>query len=203
MKHLESTEFRWAPRVGKEDIHKLYLSDAAGNLDETLLDEVGIGIYIRCETIKNVTERRCPTCSEQVRGANPSAEADREISCPVCRWTSTWQQYHRSYKQDRIHGGRAYPFFLAFLQEYPSCRTPREKLLAIDRLIHQLHEDIKGKYVTPAAMNLIHGKFKDIRDFIEQLAYGDNMPTQNKQLRSNLFSKMDKASEIMKQLDGE
>ena len=38
-------------------------------------------------------------------------------------------------------------------------------------------------------MNLIQGKYQDIRNFLDQLAYDDNMPDENKQLRGALFAK--------------
>jgi hypothetical protein len=70
-------------------------------------------------------------------------------------------------------------------------------MLAIDRLMHYLHEDIDDeRSVTPAAMNLVQGKRNDIREFIESLAYGGNMPEQNRSLRKELFRKMDKSTEL-------
>jgi len=57
MKFLETRDFRWAPRVRRADIFGLYMSDAEGNLAEELLDAVGIGLFVRCETIRNVRDR--------------------------------------------------------------------------------------------------------------------------------------------------
>ncbi|MGC9346528.1 MAG: hypothetical protein ACP5JG_00190 [Anaerolineae bacterium] len=54
MRFLETSDFRWARRVRKDDIYNLYLSDAADTLDETLVAEVGIGFYARCRTISMV-----------------------------------------------------------------------------------------------------------------------------------------------------
>jgi hypothetical protein len=70
-------------------------------------------------------------------------------------------------------------------------------MLAIDRLMHYLHEDIdEERSVTPAAMNLVQGKRNDIREFIESLAYSGNIPEQNRRLRNELFRKMDKSIEV-------
>ena len=70
-------------------------------------------------------------------------------------------------------------------------------MLAIDRLMHYLHEDIDDEgSVTPAAMNLVEGKRNDIREFIESLAYSENMPEQNRRLRNELFRKMDQSTEL-------
>lgn len=197
MNIYETKDFKWAPRLSKNDIYRLYKSEASGLLDEELLDEVGIGFYSRCETIKQVTERLCPSCSEVIQGAFDGNNPDRQISCQKCQWISKWKHYHRSYKTDRIHGGRAFKFFLAYLNEYPFCKTARDKMLAIDKLIHYLHEDIDDEgSVTPAAMNLVKGKRNDIREFIESLAYSGNMPEQNRRLRNELFRKMENSTEL-------
>jgi hypothetical protein len=197
VKIYETKDFKWALRLSKNDIYRLYQSEASGVLDEELLEEVGIGFYARCETIKQVTERLCPSCSAVIEGAFKGNDPDRPISCQQCQWISKWKYYHRSYKHDRIHGGRAYKYFLAYLDEYPLCRTARDKMLAIDRLMHYLHEDIdEERSVTPAAMNLVQGKRNDIREFIECLAYSGNIPEQYRRLTNELFRKMDKSIEV-------
>jgi hypothetical protein len=197
VKIYETKDFQWARRLSKNDIYRLYTSDASGFLDEELLEEVGTGFYARCETIKQVTERLCPDCSQVIQGAFDGENPDRPIACQRCQWTSKWKHYHSSYKTDRIHGGRAYRYFLAYLEEYPLCKTARDKMLAIDRLMHYLHEDIEDeRSVTPAAMNLVQGKRTDIREFIESLAYSGNMPEQNQRLRNELLRKMDQDAEL-------
>ena len=197
VKIYETKDFKWARRLSKNDIYRLYKSEASGLLNEELLDEVGIGFYSRCKTIKQVTERLCPDCSKVIQNAFDGNNPDRQISCQKCQWISKWKYYHRSFKTDRIHGGRAYRYFLAYLDEYPLCKTARDKILVIDRLMHYLHEDIDDeRSVTPAAMNLVKGKRNEIREFIESLAYSGNMPEQNRRLRIELFRKMDKSTEL-------
>ena len=199
MKFFQANDFSWAPRVSRKDIFRLYMSDASGLLDEALLNQVGISLLVRCETIRSVQERRCPSCSEVTEGAGGIGR-DRQVSCKDCGWVSEWHQYHMSYKKRGIYATRAYPYFRFFMDEYPSCRTPRSKLLAIDRLIHRLHEDQndpdRAKHVRPAAMNLIQGREKDIRQFMDQLAYSDNMPTGNRRLRADWFRKMDRTTAL-------
>jgi len=112
-----------------------------------------------------------------------------------------------SYKKRGIYATRAYPYFRSFLGEYPSCTTPRSKLLAIDKLIHRLHEDLSvpdgRKHVRPAAMNLIQGREKDIREFMDRLAYSDNMPIENKYLRAQWFRKVDRTLALRRQKEQE
>jgi hypothetical protein len=197
MNIYETKDFKWARRLSKKDIYRLYESEASGFLDEELLEEVGTGFYSRCETIRQVTERLCPSCFEVIQGAFDGDNPDRQISCHRCQWMSKWKYYHGSYKTDRIHGGRAYKYFLAYLEEYPLCKTARDKMLAIDRLLHYLHEDLdEESSVTPAAMNLVQGKRSEIREFIESLAYSGTMPEQNRRIRNELFRKMDASTEL-------
>jgi len=44
-------EIRWASRVPKRKIRELYDSEASGLVDGDLLDDVGISLYLRCESI--------------------------------------------------------------------------------------------------------------------------------------------------------
>ena len=84
----EANDFKWATRLSKNDIYRLYQSEASGLLDEQLVDEVGIGLYSRCETIEQVTERLCPRCSEVIQGAFDGDNPDRQIACQQCQWIS-------------------------------------------------------------------------------------------------------------------
>jgi hypothetical protein len=77
------------------------------------------------------------------------------------------------------------------------CKTARDKMLVIDRLLHYLHEDMDEEgSVTPAAMNVVQGKRNEIREFIESLAYSGNMPEQNRRLRNELLRKMDQSTDL-------
>ena len=138
MNFYETKDFQWAPRLSKNDIYRLYVSDASGLLDEALLEKVGIALYSRCETIRQVTERLCPQCSKVIQGAFDGDDPNRQVACQQCQWTSQWKYYHLSFKNDRIHGGRAYKYFLFYLDEYPAYKTARDKMILIDRLMHYL-----------------------------------------------------------------
>ena len=185
---------QWAPRVHMALIKKLYEADAVGLADDDLVNEVGYALLMRCEAIYRVTERRCPECGALLDGVSDGESHDRVISCPGCGWTSTWRVYHRSYKGHRIHGGRAYPEFVRFLREFPKCRTKSSKIIAIDRLIHAVHEDEpNGKAVTsPAAQNLIHAGRGAVKRMLDELAYGDEMGTERAAIRAEFYRRMGK-----------
>ncbi|HAA76110.1 TPA: hypothetical protein DCE37_13425 [Candidatus Latescibacteria bacterium] len=53
---------RWAARLKQALIRKLYAADASRLRDDRLVDEVGIALMARYESIRRVTERRCPKC---------------------------------------------------------------------------------------------------------------------------------------------
>lgn len=164
---------RWAPRVSMDAIKRLYEMDASRIIDEALVDDVGMSLLIRCEAIQRVTERRCPECGEILRDPGPPTNADRRISCPKCTWRGAWREYHKSYKGKRIHGGRAYPAFIEYLRDYPTCRTARDKILCIDRLVHAIHLSVDKVFTSPAAQNVIEGTLTEVRQFLDSLAYGD------------------------------
>src|SRR5258708_28782977 len=48
----------WAPKVRPEKIWQLYQNDARGLVDETLVDDVGLALYLRCESVLLVSAGR-------------------------------------------------------------------------------------------------------------------------------------------------
>jgi hypothetical protein len=62
--------------------------------------------------------------------------------------------------------------FVAFLDAWPQQRTYRDKLLAIDRLIHALHVDAKHGFARPGAVNLIECTMREALALMNELAYG-------------------------------
>lgn len=110
-------------------------------------------------------------------------------------WRSTWGVYHRSYKGKRIHGGRAFPAFKQYMADFSRARTPAEKMIVIDILLHAVHEDSNMRWVTPAACNLIEGKRDDTLRLLYELAYGPNS-TSGVPDRRNRWLEISEASEI-------
>ena len=164
---------RWARRVEPQKIKRLYKTDARGIVDEALIDDVGFALLERCESIRRVTEKCCPHCGESLHDAGPKTRRTRIVSCPQCDWENTWSRYHRSYKGERLHGGRAYPAFLTYLRQFPHCRTPQERMLCIDRLVHAVHKSVDDAFNSPGGQNVIQGKREDVRQLLDELVYGD------------------------------
>jgi hypothetical protein len=166
--------FRWARRVRPELIRRLYELDAKGVQDDELLNEAGYAIYARCESIRIATEAHFGrlTC-RKCRAIIPHhGGKDTQLVCGECGWSTTWAGYHTSYKRQQLHGGKAYPDFLAFLERWPAARTYRDKLLEIDRLVHALHVDAKYGFARPAAVNILEVTMREARELMQELAYG-------------------------------
>jgi len=191
-------EVHWAPRVSASLIRRLYASEARGCLDEELLDEVHTALYLRCQSILTVAEAnqgwvKCPRCGQgfsiQSRGGHilvfengqprrPTVtEKDQpeneQLRCPQCSWSVTWNEYCRTWRGTKLNIGGAFPPIEDFVRSFQSARSPRDKILHIDRLIHAFHVGIDLKPVRPVACNVIEGNLRQVVSLILELAYGD------------------------------
>jgi hypothetical protein len=161
-------------------IRRLYESDERGIVDEELIDDVGYAMLARCESIVAVTEAsmgraRCMGCRAIIEH---DARPETALACASCGWSATWREYHESYRRKQLHGGAATPAFRTFAARWPEARTPRDKLLAIDALVHACHVSVRtdapdGVASRPAAVNLIEGTMTEVLRFLDGLAYGD------------------------------
>lgn len=167
-------EVRYARRVRQDKIRRLYALDAKGIIDGELIDDVGYAMLARCESIRIATRAHagkatCPRCRAKVEHNWVKTEP---LVCP-CGWATTWGAYLKTYQGRQLHGGNAYPAFRAFIDRWPAARSPRDKMLAIDALIHAVHGEFRGGPGRPAACNLIEGTAKELVRFLDELAYGD------------------------------
>jgi len=61
--------------------------------------------------------------------------------------------------------------FENFMAKLPLARTPQEKMILIDSIIHECHKGLKeGEYNRPVAVNLIAGRMTETIKFLEELA---------------------------------
>ena len=171
--NAKPAEFKWARRVRQDVIKRLYTLDAKGIVDEELIDEVGYAMYARCESIRIATEAHygrpaCHNCGAVLAHAWKRAA---QLAC-ACGWRTTWGAYLKSYQGKQLFGGNARAAFEDFLERWPGARTPRDKLLVIDRLIHACHLPEGHPWGRPAATNLIEGTATELATFLDELAYG-------------------------------
>jgi len=173
---------KWAKRVSPDKIRRLYNLDAQGIMDEELIDEVAYIFYERCESILKVTQAskgqiKCPECGNIID--RHGIDKEQIIKCPNCSWEITWGEYFNSYHQKQLHGGGAVDVFRDFVAKLPLAKTPQEKMILIDSIIHECHKGLKeGEYNRPVAVNLISGKMVETIRLLDELA-GDSGNVQN------------------------
>ncbi len=153
-------------------IRRFYESDAKGIYDEDLIDEVGYGLLARCESFITANRARagevpCPKCAQPVR-------REEVLRCP-CGWELRWADYFKTIQHKQLSGAEpVLEQFRDFVNAFPSARTPQEKVLLIDRLIHGFHLYYKTNGPTrPVAVNLIEGRLGDVVAFLDDLSYGE------------------------------
>jgi hypothetical protein len=167
---------RWAPRVQQHLIRRLYESDARGLLDEELLNEVGWGLYARCESFIQAVEAAhgratCPGCGKIVLH---SCVPEEVLRCANCGWQTTWQTYFRSFQHKQLSGAEpVLVLFRQFMAHFPLASSPSDKMLLIDRLIHGFHQSLGGDPTRTTGVNLIEGRHHEVVEFLDSLAYGD------------------------------
>jgi hypothetical protein len=170
----EDQPIRWAPRVPRHKIRRLYAADARGIVDEQLIDEVAFAFLARCESILEATGAhrgrvRCQGCGEIVKRTDWGKE--QVIRCPACGWEVTWGDYFRTIQHKQLHAGGAAAVFEEYARRLPAARDPREKMVLIDWLVHQCHRGEEGP-TRPVAQNLIAGRRNELVEFLDELAYG-------------------------------
>jgi len=166
---------RWAPRLKRDEITRLYAMDAKGIVDEGLIDEVGYGLLARCESILAVAEAyggkvQCVRC-----GATILSDHRREtaIQCPACEWCLPWSEFRKSTRRKCLDVGQIEVFLKEFITKFSAARGPNRKMVLIDTLIHRYHGELLGNPERPAANNLIGGKRPEVIAFLNRLSYGD------------------------------
>lgn len=176
----------WAPRVSREKILQLYIKVASGINDEELIDDVAYSFYNRCSDIVRIWERRfaCPLCCEELPHPHPPGN---DLYCSNCEWRMPWREFFHTYRGKQLSVNTDVTDVpRRFLNELPGCKSPQEKVILIDSLIHACHESvIKGTiyYGRPLVVNLIKGTMDQVIAFLENLPYGpDSLPEMSEQL---------------------
>lgn len=177
---------RWAPRLSKLQIQRLYQSCGRDLLDEGLIEDVGFSLYARCISMLKVSEAvrghpPCPRCDATARvDKQPGAFA----RCADCGWMCPWDQYQKTYQRKGLFAGGLEPFVRDFVDRFAASHSPRERLGLIDSLIHRFHWESAGASDgRPGATSLIEGTMKDIMTFLDRLTYGDDIPPEIERTR--------------------
>lgn len=172
---LNDPPLHWAPKIQPGRIQRLYEQDARGIVDDDLLNDVGWALLERCRSIVLVSSSMiaCPRCDTEFRFH--AADAQTVVACPTgCGWGISGAAYHRSWRHRDLIGTNT-PAFVAFIERFPRAATPREQLIAIDRLLHAFHQMLRlpGPHRSAAA-NLIEGNHDQVLAFLDRLSYGEH-----------------------------
>ena len=181
--HLKYTEINdmekisWSPKVQQAKIRQLYQNDARGAVDEILVEDVGLALLQRCQSIRLVTQREveCPRCGAIFSLCKPGSwkTLPRVQVCPTpsCGWKTTAEEWHDSWKHRELLGTAAMDAVETYLQDYPRARTTQEQMVCIDQLIHSFHISLRtGKATRSFANNLIEGSHDQVVEFLDRLS---------------------------------
>jgi hypothetical protein len=175
-----SNEIKWHPRVPQRKLIRLYESDASNLLNTELLNDIAITLYLRCESIIMVGDAQkgkihCPRCHNNGRSTIISRlqyHDDYQLICPTCKWSTTWEKYLKSYQRKQLSIGGAGPYFREYMESYRKAKTPSEKMLAVDRVIHQFHYNLLRGEIKPTranCVNLIEGSLTQTVQLLNDL----------------------------------
>jgi hypothetical protein len=195
----DRADIEWAPKVSLAKIRQLYVKEAQGICEDELIDDVGLGLYFRCESIIEYTEavqhgrvrcKRCARLGNDTIIKRESMKPTELLKCPVCAWQIRWRVYVREAEKasGNLHWGNAQAAFERYLQTYPQCTTSKEKIVAIDRLIHEFHwltmgEDKEAEGWKPAGVNLLQGSTAQVLALLDELTYGGQAPAEVLEMR--------------------
>ncbi|MBI4732281.1 MAG: hypothetical protein HY781_09210 [Chloroflexi bacterium] len=167
----------WYPKLRQAQIRQLYRNDALGAVDEDLVEEVGFSLFQRCRSIQTVTRREveCPRCGTTFPMCEPDSwkMLSGVQSCPTpgCGWETTAEQWHASWTKRDLLGTAATQAIETYLRDYPQAKTPQERMVCIDQLIHAFHISLRtGKAGRSFGNNLIEGSHEDVVAFLDQLS---------------------------------
>ena len=171
---------RWAPRLDPRRLRRLYAQEARGVAPAALIDDVGLALLLRCESILLVSagKVRCPACEPERTtdyalrppAGGPSPDAAQRCPRAGCDWGVTWREYHASWSKRHLFGGKAVTAFRTFAESFPRTREPRRRLLLIDQLLHSFHWDLRaGAPNRLAANNLVEGSHSQVLALLDEL----------------------------------
>ena len=167
----------WSPKVRQAKIRQLYQNDARGTVDEVLVEDVGLALLQRCQSIWLVTNRNveCPRCEAVFTLCEPGSwkmlPGVQTCPTPGCGWETTAEQWHDSWRHRELLGTAVMQPTETYLHDYPLARTTQERMVCIDQLIHAFHISLRtGKFNRSMANNLIEGSHDQVVEFLDQLS---------------------------------
>lgn len=152
---------------------RLYEANAAGLLDDELLDDVGWRLWDRLSDVVRVTAGRvrCPVCGAEFQVRGRGRPPDEVVGCPGCDWATTPADWHKSWEHRDLNGHC--PEFQRYVRRWPAARSMGDRMVLIDAVVHALHvtsrEDAPGNF---AARNFLEGSRRKVVALLDELADG-------------------------------
>jgi DNA-directed RNA polymerase subunit RPC12/RpoP len=198
---------QWSPRLSRQKLRQLYNLDSQGILDEELLDDVGWCLLARCRDILTVHRAkrgksvRCPACDGRGEETYLPRQGGFEelIRCPQCGWQIRWVDFLGAVKRRQLNAGGAVKAFADYVACFSSARSPQEKMLAIDQLIHAFHYSIRelpDLPTRPVGVNLIQGNLKAVIALLDELSFGENAGQERLAIRQGWEQELGKFEQI-------
>jgi hypothetical protein len=164
-------KIRWSPKVPQAPVARLYERDSEGIHDDELLVEVGYALWARAADVALVARAamRCPVDGTEFAFSDAVSwrlPARSKTACPSCDWQITIEQWRQSISKQDLNG--SVPFVNEYVAKWPAARTYRDRMLLVDRLLHEVHAS-GGNLVR----TLIEGgRHNSPHAFLDRLAYG-------------------------------
>lgn len=164
----------WSPRVRPALVKQLYLSDAQGIHDDELIDEIGIGLLLRCQSFIEANEAvagraHCPQCRRIVAH---NGKKETVLRC-ACGWSLAWGDYFHTIQNKQLSGAEpVINLFQSYIDRFPTTRTYQDKMVLIDQLLHGFHWYLKFGHTRPVAVNLLQGRLPEVIQFLDELSRG-------------------------------
>ena len=191
----KSGKITWGERLEKASVKRLYESYMAGFGFDSLLDEVGTTLYIRCSDIMYLHDARngdwrCLSCESRSGEAGsgprmaPTGRMDPDSpnsrseyhACPACGWTKSWDGMRDTFRRKQLHSGGAVEAFTGFIKAWEAAAGDvHAKMRAVDQVIHSFHYSLRAIPDLPtraAGVNLIEGRLSDVLQFLDDLSAG-------------------------------
>jgi len=188
---MDRLKIKWSQRLPLNTLKQLYLSQANGLLDEELLEDVAVTLYLRCKDIIAVDkarhgEVRCPFCyantlKEVYIKLNRDGYGGKidKLHCRECLNEFSYTEYNLCTKREQLNMGGAGEAFKRFINEYEQPSLPEKRMLQIDRLIHEFHYSLRSNPEQPTRSvgpNLLGANLTVSMKFLNELSgiAGDN-----------------------------
>jgi len=88
-----------------------------------------------------------------------------------CGWELSWSDYFDTIQHKQLSGAEpVLEQFRAFAARFPAAKSPRDKVILIDALIHGFHWNSREHSPTrPVAVNLVEGRLGEVVAFLDAI----------------------------------